>query len=158
MSNTMITLLVIAVILVVSLVVLYFLGSKAQKQQEEQKKLLEASAQQVSMLVIDKAKMRLCDANFPDSVMNGVKKRQQKAKVYVVKAKIGPRVTSLLCEPDIFEIIPVKKEVKATVSGLYITAVKGIRGPLEAPKKKKGFMAKLRDKAAGVDTNDTKKK
>lgn len=41
-----------------------------------------------------------------------------------------------------------KKEVKATVSGLYITAVKGMRGPIEAPaKKKKGFMAKLKEKA-----------
>ena len=31
---------------------------------------------------------------------------------------------------------------------LYITAVKGMRGPIEAPaKKKKGFMAKLKEKA-----------
>ena len=40
----------------------------------------------------------------------------------------------------------VKKEVKATVSGIYITAVRGLRGPLEAPQKKKGFFARLRGK------------
>ena len=40
-----------------------------------------------------------------------------------------------------------KKEVKATVSGLYITGVRGLRGPLEKPvKKKKGFRAKLQEK------------
>ena len=40
----------------------------------------------------------------------------------------------------------IKKEVKATVSGIYITAVKGVRGSLEAPPKKKGFWARLRNK------------
>ena len=54
---------------------------------------------------------------------------------------------NLMCDPDIYDLIPVKKEVKATVSGIYITAVKGVRGPLETPTKKKGFMAKLREKA-----------
>ena len=44
-----------------------------------------------------------------------------------------------------FEEIPVKKEVKATVSGLYITGVRGLRGPLEKPqgKQKKSLRAKL---------------
>ena len=36
------------------------------------------------------------------------------------------------------------KEVKAVVSGLYITDVKGIRGPLDAPQKKKGFLARFK--------------
>ena len=40
----------------------------------------------------------------------------------------------------------IKKEVKATVSGIYITAVKGVRGSLETPPKKKGFWARLRNK------------
>ena len=34
-------------------------------------------------------------------------------------------------------MIPIKKEIKATVSGLYIIGAKGIRGPLEVPKKKR---------------------
>ena len=55
---------------------------------------------------------------------------------------------TLICDGQIFDSVPVKKEVKATVSGLYITAVKGMRGPIEVPaKKKKGFMAKLKEKA-----------
>ena len=53
---------------------------------------------------------------------------------------------TLMCDASIYDLIPVKKEVKATVSGIYITAVKGVRGSLEAPPKKKGFWARLRKK------------
>jgi len=34
-------------------------------------------------------------------------------------------------------------EVKATVSGIYITAIKGARGGIEKPQPKKGFFKKL---------------
>lgn len=144
MSTPTIVMLVILAVLVVAFIALYFLGKKAQAKQEEQQKILDASAQQVNMLIIDKAKMRLNEANFPAVVLENTPKRFRKSKVYVVKAKVGPRIMSLMCDQEIFDIIPVKKEVKATVSGIYITKVKGLRGPLEAPKKKKGFMAKLR--------------
>ena len=38
----------------------------------------------------------------------------------IVKAKIGPRVMSLMCDPKVFDQIPIKAEVKAEVSGIYI--------------------------------------
>ena len=53
---------------------------------------------------------------------------------------------TLMCDAEIFPLIPVKKEVKATVSGIYITAVKGLRGPLDTPQKKQGFFKRLRNK------------
>ena len=53
---------------------------------------------------------------------------------------------TMIADERIFDQIPIKKEVKATISGLYITDVRGIRGPLEHQEKKKGFMDKLRDK------------
>ena len=55
---------------------------------------------------------------------------------------------TLIADEAIFEEIPVKKEVKATVSGLYITAVKGLRGPLEKPEGKKSFAVRMREKYA----------
>ena len=64
-----------------------------------------------------------------------------------MKAKVGPKVMTMIADEKIFDEIPVKKEVRATVSGLYITGVKGLRGPLEKPPvKKKGFRAKLQAK------------
>ncbi len=101
------------------------------------------------MRVNDKGKMRLKDAGFPQVVLDNTPKYLRRSKVPVVKAKVGPKIMVLMCDADIFPLIPVKKEVKATVSGIYITGVKGIRGSLETPQKKKGFMARMREKAKG---------
>lgn len=148
MSTAVKVLLVILIILIIVLIVLYFLGKKAEKKQADQEKMLESAAQQVSMLIIDKGKMRLKDAGFPSVVLDNTPKYLRRSKVPVVKAKVGPRIMTLMCDAKVFPLIPVKKEVKATVSGIYITDVRGLRGPLEVPDKKKkkkgGLMAKLR--------------
>ena len=146
MNTVTIVLLVIAIILLIVLGVLTFLGRRMQKKQDAQQEQLEAAAQQVSMLIIDKKMMKLKEAGFPQFVVDNTPKYLRRSKVPVVKAKIGPRIMTLMCDGSIFEQIPVKKEVKATVSGIYITAVRGIRGPLETPKKKKGFFARFRKK------------
>ncbi|MCI9168386.1 MAG: hypothetical protein HFH01_09420 [Dorea sp.] len=144
MSKVTIILLVILIVLIVACVVLYFLGKKAEKKQAQQQEQLAAAAQTVSMLIIDKGRLRLKDAGFPSIVVESTPKYLRRSKVPVVKAKVGPKVMVLMCDAEIFPMVPVKKEVKATISGIYITAVRGIRGPLEAPPKKKGFLAKLR--------------
>ncbi|MDL2295798.1 hypothetical protein LJC18_03245 [Lachnospiraceae bacterium OttesenSCG-928-E19] len=146
MSTLTIVLLIILVVLIIVAVVLYFLGKKAQKRQEEQQVQMDANAQVVSMLVIDKGRMKLKDAGFPAIVLESTPKYLRRSKVPVVKAKVGPRIMTLMCEASIFDQVPIKKEIKATVSGIYITAVRGVRGPLEAPTKKKGFLAKLTGK------------
>lgn len=142
-----IILLVILAVMIILLVGLYFLGKKAQKKQEAQQGQLEAAAQTVSMLIIDKKRMRLKDAGLPQIVIDQTPKLLRRSKLPIVKAKVGPKVMSLICDEKIFDSVPVKKEVKAVVSGIYITSVKGLRGPLEQPKKKKGFRAKVQDKA-----------
>ena len=44
---------------------------------------------------------------------------------------------TLIADPKVYEIIPVKKEVKAVVSGIYITEIKSVRGgAIPAPPKK----------------------
>ena len=101
------------------------------------------AAQPVTMLVIDKKMLPMKDANLPKQVLESTPKRYQKAKLPIVKAKIGPQIINLICDDGIFDVMPVRGEVKAMVSGIYITAVRGIRGPLEKPKKKKGFRARM---------------
>jgi hypothetical protein len=133
--------------MVAVMVVLYFLGRRAQKKKEEQDEQIKATAQTVSMLIIDKKRMRMKDAGLPAQVLAQTPKMMRRSKLPIVKAKVGPRVMTLIADDQIFDDIPVKKEVKATVSGLYITAVRGLRGPLEkAPAKKKGLRAKLQAK------------
>ena len=132
-------LITILIVLVVLLVVLYFVGKKLQKKQAQQQAQIEAAKQTVNMLIIDKKKMKLADAGLPPIVLEQTPKYMRRAKFPIVKAKVGPQIMSLICDASIFDIIPVKKEVKATVSGIYITGVKGIRGKLDtAPAKKKG--------------------
>ena len=147
MSPLVITLLVICAVLLIGIIVLYVLGKKSQKKKEEQDAQIAAAAQTMSMLIIDKKKMRLTDAGLPAMVVEQTPKLLRRSKVPVVKAKVGPRVMTLLCDAQIFDSIPVKKEVKAVVSGLYITGVKGLRGPIDTTSKKKGFRARLMAKA-----------
>ena len=135
---------VVVVILIALIAVLYFLGKKAEKKQAEQQEQLKAAAQNISMLIIDKKRMKLKDAGLPAIVLENTPKYLRGAKMPIVKAKVGPKVMTLMCDDKIFPYVPVKKEVKAVVSGLYITDVKGIRGPLDAPQKKKGFLAKFK--------------
>ena len=144
MKTFTIVLTVVLVILVIAGIVLYFLGKKAEKRQAENQAQLDAVAQVVPMLIIDKRKMRLKDAGFPSIVLENTPKYLRRSKVPVVKAKVGPKIMTLMCDTQIYPLIPVKKEVKATVSGIYITNVKGVRGSLETPEKKKGFLARLR--------------
>lgn len=151
MSTLTIVLLVILVVLIIACVALYFLGKRAEKKQAEQEEQLKAVAQNVSMLIIDKKRMKLKEAGFPPVVIENTPKYLRRSKVPVVKAKVGPKVMTLMCDADIYPLIPVKKEVKATVSGIYITAVKGIRGPLETPQKKQGFFARMRQKVKSQD-------
>ena len=139
MKTGTIVLLVIVVLTVAALVALYFISKKAKKRQEETEQQMKASAQTLSMLIIDKKKMKIKEAGLPAVAIESTPKYLRGMKVPVVKAKVGPRVMTLLCDEKVFPNIPVKKEVKAVVSGLYITDVKGLRGPLEVPKKEKNF-------------------
>lgn len=144
LSTLTIVLLIILLVLIIAVAVLYFLGKRAEKKQAEQKEQMDAVAQTVSILVIDKGRMRLKDAGFPAVVVESSPKYLRRSKVPVVKAKIGPKVMTLMCDAQIFDQIPVKKEIKATISGIYITAVRGIRGNLDEPVKKKGLLARFR--------------
>lgn len=146
MSTPLIIMLVILVILIIAVIVLYVMGKKAEKKQAAQKEQMDAIAQTVSILVIDKGKMKLRDAGFPSAVLENTPKYLRRTKVPVVKAKIGPKIMTLMCDAQVFPLIPVKKEVKAVISGIYITGVRGVRGALETPPKKKGFFARLKGK------------
>lgn len=144
MSTLSIVLLVILVVLIIACVVLYFLGKKAEKKQAEQQEQLDAVAQTVSMLIIDKGKMKLKDSGLPQIVIDNTPKYLRRSKVPVVNGESRTENYDTVCDAQIYPLIPVKKEVKATVSGIYITGVKGVRGALETPEKKKGFFARFK--------------
>ena len=144
MNTFTIVLLVILGVLIVAMIALYFFGKQAQKKQEEQQAQIEASKQTVSMLVIDKKRLRLKESGLPQMVIDQTPKYLRRTKLPIVKAKIGPKISIMIADEKIFEQIPIKKEVKADISGLYIVGVRGIRGHLDTPPaKKKGFFKRM---------------
>ena len=156
MSTGMIIFLVFLVIAIAAIVVLYFLGKKLKKRQAEQEEAIQMAKQSVSMLIIDKKKMKLKDAGLPQAVIEQTPRVMRGAKLPIVKAKIGPQIMTLVCDEKIFDKVPLKKEVKASVSGIYIVDVKGLHAsktPKE-PEKKKNIFQRARaaaKKKAAVD-------
>lgn len=142
-------LLIILVIIIDVMVALYFLGKRAQKKQDEQQAQIEAAKQTTSMLIIDKKRMPIKESGLPQMVIDQTPKLMRRTKLPIVKAKIGPKIMVLVADEKIFDLIPVKKEVKATVSGIYITEVRGVRGTLEKPPAKEGFFKRMKNKITG---------
>ncbi|MBQ8412572.1 MAG: hypothetical protein IJX12_03060 [Lachnospiraceae bacterium] len=148
-----IMLIIIAVAMII-LGALYVFGNKLQKKQMAQKEQMAEAAQPMTMLIIDKKYVPMKDANLPKIVMEQTPKRYQKAKLPIVKAKIGPQIMNLICDDAIYDDVPTKGEVKAMVSGIYILSVKSVRNKKNASveeetgKKKKGFRQKMRTRQA----------
>jgi len=146
-----IVLLVIVVILGVLLFLLYRFGRKTQQKQAEQQQMMQANKQTVSMLIIDKKRLPIKQSGLPQSVIAQTPKLMRRAKMPIVKVKVGPQVMSLVCDEKIFDSVPVKKEVKAVISGIYVLDVKGLHGknatvPVKKSKFKK-FVENLQEKA-----------
>lgn len=155
-----IVLIVSLVLLIAALVGLSIYGKKLQKRQEESQQQMQAVAQSASFLVIDKKRMKLSESGLPQIVIDQTPKYMRGRKVPIVKAKIGPKIMSLICDEKIFEVIPVKKEVRAVVSGIYIMDVKGLRSNLEARQTKLKFSDKIRLKMEQLkgEVKETEKK
>ena len=149
---------IIVIVLAILLVVLYFLGKNLQKKQASQQEAMDAAAQQMNLYIIDMKMMKAMDANLPKMVTEQIPKYMRRAKLPIVKAKVGPRVMSLICDAKVFDTIAPKQEVKATVSGLYITAAKRIRGPIvETDPKKRKEQRKQEKKEAKKAAREAKK-
>ena len=113
--------LVILAILIIALVIVGVWGNKQQKK--------SADAQQQLQDVID---------NVP--------KMMRRSKVPIVKAKVGPRIMTFMCDEKVFDMIPVKQEIRAMVGGIYILSVKSLRGPALVTPPKKTFWQKVKGK------------
>ena len=143
MSTMWYVLIAILILLVIAVILLIYFGNKMQKKQAENQAQIDAMAQTVSMLIIDKKRLRVKDSGLPAMVIDQVPKYLRRSKMPIVKAKVGPKVMNLIADEKVFELLPVKKEVKVVVSGIYITGIKGARGGIEKPQPKKGFFKRL---------------
>ena len=147
-------LLVIIVILAILLVVLYILGSRMQKRQAEQQTMIDASKQTVSILAIDKKKLKIGDSGLPKMVIDQTPWYMKWAKLPIVKAKIGPKVVTMIADEKVFLQLPLRTEAKV------VTEIKSVRGGIPPlPKKKKFFdrFKKNTEEAAKKEASKSKK-
>ncbi len=150
-STVLTVLIVIALILAALMVFMYFYGRKLSRQQAELQPKIDASTQDISMLIIDKKQLSIDEAiaaGLPSLIKDQTPIYLRWQKLPVVKAKIGPRMMTLIADPKVFEVLPLKKECKCSVSGsYYIRAIKSVpHGSIpKAPEKKKGLIDRARD-------------
>ena len=144
----------------VVLAVLYFFGRKMQKKQAEAQEQIDSSKQLASILVIDKKKLKPKDSGLPQVALGQLPWYAKNQKLPIVKAKIGPQIMTLMCDAEVFEILPVKKECKVALSGIYIAELKSVRGGKipEKPAKVGALKRILNNINAKIKKNDESKK
>ena len=110
--------------------------------------------------VIDKKKLKIGDSGLPKMVIDQTPWYMKWAKLPIVKAKIGPKVVTMIADEKVFLQLPLRTEAKVVISGLYITEIKSVRGGIPPlPKKKKFFdrFKKNTEEAAKKEASKSKK-
>ena len=139
-------LIAVLAVLIVGVILLYIFGRRSQKKQAEQREELEKQAMTVNCFVIDKKKMRLKNAGFPKIVYDSAPRLSKIGKVAVVKVKIANRVTSLMCDEELFKTILPKQELRAQIVGVYMLSAKRVRGPVYVAKEHRKKTDKFLDR------------
>lgn len=137
MNTVLNVILIIVLIAAIVLGIMYYFGRKMEKRQVEQQSMIDAAKQTVTLIAIDKKKMKLKDTDLPAVALEQTPWYAKRLKVPVVKVKVGPKITTMLADEKAYLQLPLKTEAKVVISGLYITEVKSARGGLlPLPKKK----------------------
>lgn len=119
--------LIVLAVLAIVLVGLYFLGRKMQSKMDQQQNLINQHKMTTSILVIDKKKEKITNSNLPKTVIEQFPKVYRFKKMPLVKAKVGPQITTFICDDKVFKKLPTKKVVKVDIAGLYIVSIKSIK-------------------------------
>ena len=124
-------LMVLMIVLGVAAAGLYFLNSWSSKRMSEQQSLLERNKQSATIFVIDKSKSRVTESSLPKAVIEQMPRYSKIMKMHFVKAKVGPQIVTLMCDKDVYNALPMKKNVKVELAGIYISTMKGMKSKEE---------------------------
>lgn len=133
------------IIIIVALVIggvvigMYYLNRFAYKKMDTQQTLIEKSKQTTSIFVINKKRAKISEVNVPKVMVDNMPKLYKFMKLRFVQAKIGPQIMTLICDKKVYEAIPLKKNVKVELAGIYIVKIVGQKSDeeIKALKKKK---------------------
>ncbi len=133
-------LIVVAIIVVVFFGITYYLNKKNMKKVIQAQEFIEQNKMAVQIFVIDKKIDKPTPANMTKAVYEQMSKTARMRKVPLVKAKVGPQIVTLMCDKSVYQILPVKKNVKVDLAGIYIVSIHGMN---LADKKKKTLREKI---------------
>lgn len=141
--------LIILLVVIAVLGILALVGRRLQGRVDSQQGLINANKQTMSIYVIDKKKMKLSESNLPQMVQDQIPKYLRWRKMPMVKAKVGPKITTLMCDDRLFKDLPVKKTLKVDLAGIYIVGVKAPKGKTSKVQEpaKKGWRERMQAKA-----------
>ena len=129
--------LIVFVLIVAVVVGIYFLNRWAYRRMGEQQSIIDRTKQTASIYVIDKAKMKAAQSNLPKAVLEQLPRMYRFIKLPLVKAKIGPQVTTLMCDKAVWNALPIKKTVKVEMAGIYIVSMTGMKSKKEMKEQRK---------------------
>ncbi len=160
MNVTASDILIITLVLVAAaLAGLYYLNRKSVRRMIQAQEFINQNRMTVQIFVIDKKQEKPSATNLPKAVFEQMPKTAKIRKANLVKAKVGPQIVTLMCDKPVYEVLPVKKNVKVDIAGMYIVSMTGLN---LADKKKKTFTekitAKLNNTMSAQSSEETKKK
>ncbi|HCT65552.1 MAG TPA: hypothetical protein DIC60_09870 [Lachnospiraceae bacterium] len=123
-----------AVVVAVALGVMFYLGKKNYAKNLEAQSFINQYKMVTPILVIDKRFERPTTENLPKNIYEKLPKSAHIRKMPIVKAKVGPQITTLMCDKRIYDNLAVKKTVKVELAGIYISSIIGLN--LEAKRNK----------------------
>ncbi len=133
-------LIIVSVIVVIALGVFVYVGKKNYTKNLEAQAFINQHKMVTPILVIDKKYEKPTANNLPKNIYEKLPKTAKLRKMPIVKAKVGPQITTLLCDKNIYNNLAVKKTVKVELAGVYISNIIGLN--LE-DKKNKTWREKL---------------
>ncbi len=133
-------LLIVTIVVVLVVVLLYQLNKKSMRRMIQAQDFIDQNRMTVQIFVIDKKQERPSPSNMPKAVFAQMPAAVKRKKANLIRAKAGSKIVTFICDKPVYEVLPVKKNVKVVVAGMYIVSVVGMN---LADKKKKSISEKV---------------
>ncbi|KXL52021.1 hypothetical protein CLNEO_25370 [Anaerotignum neopropionicum] len=127
-------LIIITVVLAIIIALLYYFNKVNMRKMVQAQDFIDSNRATVQIFVIDKRQEKPSPSNLPKVVYDQMPRTTKMRKANLIRAKIGPQITTLICDKPVYNVIPVKKSVKVDLAGMYIVGITGMN--LENKKKK----------------------
>lgn len=128
---------ILLVLLGVGFSILMYFNQKAGVKLGEHQEMIDRSKQTISIFIIDKKRCKIEEVNLPKLVTEQMPKHYKFLKLNFVQAKVGPQIMTLMCDKKVYEALPVKKNVKVELAGMYIVTMIGMKTDAELKQLKK---------------------